>query len=262
MQHNTYHSVTSMLPILVPSSLVLWKKGWEKGKLEPGEAYDGLANFDAQHSFRKLLLATTADLYANIKRCLNSHELLVFRACLELKQAHEKKDQLALQRAYEDLWPVISGKNLWPSSVMAGIVGGPLNDEIVPLDQTEIKKTFSAIAKEASSDQRWHQHYLPPLVTKEMDNARFVLWWSHKHREFMPAVYCPTLKAAVFYLGFIGEIRSCARCRKLFVPKNSNVDYCSPAHGDAHRVARWRAQKKSTKRTPTTKRGKSKGAAR
>jgi len=69
-----------------------------------------------------------------------------------------------------------------------------------------------------------------------------VLWWTNK--TFRPALWCPTMKIAFYARALLGGIRICPHCDGLFFQDRPDQNYCSVAHREAHRVARWRLQQK------------------
>lgn len=80
--------------------------------------------------------------------------------------------------------------------------------------------------------------------------ARLVLWW--KDGRFVPAIYCDCPMAALYVHTFLiapaGDVgyRDCPKCGEPFQQKRADQDYCTPAHREAHRVARWRARKEDS----------------
>lgn len=96
----------------------------------------------------------------------------------------------------------------------------------------------------AERDERW---LLSQLMSEALRSVQVVLWWSG--REFRPALYCSEIKAAL-YLFLLMKVAGgqgwavCPKCGDFFEQKRSNQDYCSIAHREAHRVARWRASQK------------------
>src|SRR5258706_2267133 len=75
-----------------------------------------------------------------------------------------------------------------------------------------------------------------------------VLWWAEER--FIPAIFCLDMKTALylhtFFIAPVGEIgfRICPHCHNQFFQDRPNKDYCCPAHREAHRVARFRNEKK------------------
>jgi hypothetical protein len=79
-------------------------------------------------------------------------------------------------------------------------------------------------------------------------NAQIVLWWMDG--EFRPAIYCKDIESALyihtFFIAPIGGLgfRICPYDGDQFFQQRPNQDYCCPAHREAHRVARFRNEKK------------------
>lgn len=151
----------------------------------------------------------------------NPKDVDFLHGVIRLKDAHKTKDQLVLRDAYYKLWPYI------------------VSDPKTP-DAKERRKAFAEIYSQSASSERWY----PQIVSKVTDGARIVLWFSEKNKTFLPGIFCPDWKTAVFVHSVFGRIRSCPKCNTLFIPPKRDMLYCSPAHREAHRVARWRALKK------------------
>ena len=82
------------------------------------------------------------------------------------------------------------------------------------------------------------------VLSGELDSVRLVLWWSGK--QFRPALYCSDLKSALYTLILLRLVAGrgwgvCPQCGDFFVQKRRDQTYCTVAHREAHRVARWRA---------------------
>jgi hypothetical protein len=82
---------------------------------------------------------------------------------------------------------------------------------------------------------------------------------------FRPAIYCSDTKTALyihtFFIASIGGLgwRICpySHCeKKQFFQDKPNQDYCCPAHREAHRVARWRDERKKKLAAEKSKKGK------
>ena len=215
VQRKALHPVTD-IPIIISC---------EDRKIPDGQAY-----VDIDSPFRPVRIFTAAEWgKKDILRSLKPRDVRFLGDCWLLRRAYNSKDQLAVQPSWERLYPFLIGRELWDEGKfdslpeqqrMANIVGRSL----------------------AVQERQGIISWLPVVVSQALRDVRLVLWWFEKVEKFMPAIFCPDLKTAIFVKGLLGEIRCCPRCEKLFVPRNSNVDYCSPAHRDAHRVARWRAQ--------------------
>ncbi len=96
----------------------------------------------------------------------------------------------------------------------------------------------------AASDPRWMLSY---AVSEGLGiSSQLVLWWTGVR--FTPAIWCYDMKTAFYVRALLSAVggkglRICPHCSKPFVQKRPDQDYCSIAHREAHRVARWRAAK-------------------
>jgi hypothetical protein len=76
--------------------------------------------------------------------------------------------------------------------------------------------------------------------------VQLIQWRSGKR--LTPAVYCPDLETAAYAAALFGsrwKVCPHLSCGKWFIPTRAKQDFCCPAHREAHRVARWRARKKT-----------------
>lgn len=96
----------------------------------------------------------------------------------------------------------------------------------------------------AASDPRWMLSY---AVSEGLStSSQLVLWWTGVR--FTPAIWCDEMKTAFYVRALLSAVggkglRICPHCGEPFVQKRPDQDYCSVAHREAHRVARWRAAK-------------------
>jgi hypothetical protein len=82
-------------------------------------------------------------------------------------------------------------------------------------------------------------------MSHAMKNARTLVWWPLSgSQEPLPGIYCPDMGAAVAIAVLLDMIRICPHCGKPFVARQSNIGYCTPKHGVAHRTARSREKKR------------------
>jgi hypothetical protein len=107
-----------------------------------------------------------------------------------------------------------------------------------------------ALSPEEEMDVR---SLLSRQISNELHGVQFVLWWTGRY--FTPALYCPYPPSALYVealLNIIGKTRGfavCPRCGNLFIQERTDQQYCSIAHREAHRVARWRASRKNNKKS-------------
>ena len=148
----------------------------------------------------------------------------MLRATLELKKSRETNDSMQekqAERAYSKLLPRL------------GYAG---------FDGFDLAKFFSSGG--------WANVHVPLLATRPMEEARLVLWG--RSGRFIPAIYCPDLRTAIFARAFL-SLQTCPHCGIVFISEKENVIYCCPVHGQAHRMARSRYLKalRDEKRKPS-----------
>jgi hypothetical protein len=108
----------------------------------------------------------------------------------------------------------------------------------------------------AENDAHW-------LISEELSeiisaSSHLVLWWNGKR--FTPAIWCDNVKTAFYVRALLDVVggkglRICPHCSEIFFQKRPDQNYCSVAHREAHRVARWRAMKLSKSKRKGEKRG-------
>jgi len=192
----------------------------------PKEPHDGIANFYIEktpHGHRsgpRIRLVTQKDLRdAELRKTLDQRELDLLIGAVMLRHGLEKRDEHERRHGFEKLMPWLD-----PGLNSAGLL-----DHFAGVPGHAVIKLSRA-------------------ATQLVEDARLVLWFWPKQQRFTPAVYCPSLKTALFINSLLGRIRVCPYCATVFTTEKKNVDYCCTAHRDAHRMARWRAKGKAAKR--------------
>jgi uncharacterized C2H2 Zn-finger protein len=184
---------------------------------EKGRPCDGVANFYriSQAPAPKVRLLRNADIERDaIDQVLSRRDRELLEVTMALKQARERNESLFPEALCKKLMVQLG----WP------------------------KGTDARIA--------WPNVHVPRLASDAMKDARLVLW--QKSGKFLPAIYCPSLRAAVFVRAFM-SLQRCPHCGLIFVPHKNNVVYCCAKHGHSHRVARMRAKKPRSKQRGRTK---------
>ena len=106
---------------------------------------------------------------------------------------------------------------------------------------------FGTLAiKPLRNEQAWRgtNWIYSSLMANLLQSSSLILMYTASHeRPLCPGLYCPDWKTAAFAFIGTGHMRMCLKCRQLFVPKADNQEYCTPAHREAYRVARWRSRK-------------------
>jgi len=232
MQRGRSNTVTE-LPVLIPCG---------------AKQQQGLASFlgESGDKYQPVRSLTDADLETGSKtsplRAMSVLDREFFVALVALLVGLGKQDRLAVSRARERLIDAIArnrGVELDPDFVelVASDLGvGHQRAEKIALD-------LSTLGPRSSADEKW---LLSTQVSQALDSVRLVLWWSGT--EFRPALYCPDLKGALYTFVLMKTVAGrgfgiCPFCGVFFVQTRSDQNYCSIAHREAHRVARWRAAK-------------------
>jgi hypothetical protein len=102
-----------------------------------------------------------------------------------------------------------------------------------------------SLSPHEEKNARW---LLSRQLSTELLGVQLVMWWTGWH--FTPALFCPYEPTALYVralLGFAGTTRGlavCPHCGTFFIQDRTDQQYCTIAHREAHRVARWRARKK------------------
>jgi hypothetical protein len=109
--------------------------------------------------------------------------------------------------------------------------------------------------RRASEDPRWLLSY---QMSSKLSSARVVLWWTGER--LAPAIWCDEMETAFYVRALLNVVggqgfRICPHCTEPFLQRRSNQSYCSIAHREAHRVARWRTTKARQSRKKGGKRG-------
>lgn len=197
----------------------------------------------------------------NAKKHLTPEEVQQFMAVIDLTKALQNpNDPIALSRAKERLSKVY---NLKPeeesqlSSLITEEFSNRVKKDTPDLSLLDALKVVFGIrpSPRALKDERW---LLSEVVSEKISlQANLVLWWNGKR--FSPAIWCARIVTAFYVralLNVVGGtgIRICPHCGEIFFQKRSDQDYCSIAHREAHRVARWRAVKTLKSKQKTKRR--------
>lgn len=189
--------------------------------------------FPADHAGCMAVRAVSGrEIKARLRTIFRPDELPLFVGVMELKGAYDAGDELALQRASEKVRP-------W------------LADFASPRERQW--KTADGRVSIETVGRKWNatRWNYSRLTADMFRNARLVIYFpENEEGRPLPALYCPDWKTAAFVMTFLGRIRVCPKCSIIFIPAADNVTYCTPAHREAHRVARsrWRAQQRAGKR--------------
>ena len=239
-----YETVTDF-PILIPCD--------EKEQ-------DGWATFlgivGPKGGFQPVRAFTDADLTPKSRkhplRSMSDPERQLFTAIVGLSRGLEKKDRLAVKHARKMLIEAVARKNnIVPDADLLKAVSAMrgLNRDEIELAALEL----STLTVGEEDEPR----LLSSRVTAALASVRLVLWWSGSR--FHPALYCPDGQSALYtYLLMRTSARQgcgvCPYCGIFFLKSRPDQSYCSVAHREAHRVARWRAAK--VRKSKASKKGR------
>jgi hypothetical protein len=190
---------------------------------------DGRGNFlpGARAEESAVRIVRPSDIQKQLATIFTPKDALLYLAAIQLKQAFEAGDEFVLQQASEKMRPLMPDfvdLQDWES----GTADGRIVFKISGMSRDSARLNYSR------------------LLTDMFQGARLVMWFSEKEGRFLPALFCPDWKTAAFVVMLMGRIRVCPKCSAVFIPSADNVTYCTPAHREAHRVARsrWRAKRK------------------
>lgn len=181
-----------------------------------------------------------------------------FFALVALRDALELGDELMLPDAMKRLESVYRDRERQSSFQPAASTPerqrlGEYLASYVGLSPDESLKHWEGLRpgpKAKADPHRWFSYEVTKRVA--FPNAQLALW--RTNGRYRSAIYCNTLETALYVHTFImaptGGLgwRICPHCNVEFFQKQSNQDYCIPAHGDTHRVARSRHKKRQKER--------------
>lgn len=195
---------------------------------------------------------TLDELRATAKK-LRGEDAARFGALLALRDALESGDQLALDRARERMERLYrfrqteQPKTADQSGVdQLGAVFAPRTG-LPPTETAKYMLGMRSGPKANENPIRLFSYEVSEAVGS-LFAAQVVLWWVNG--AFRPAIYCLDINTALyihtFFLAPVGGLsfRICPYDGEQFFQDRPNQEYCCPAHREAHRVARFRDNKR------------------
>jgi hypothetical protein len=244
VQRGKYNTVTSdfRLPVLIATT---------------PDQQEGLATFDQEViPPRPVRTLKDSDL-KNANKYLTESDARHFGAVVALAQAlRNPSDSIALEKARGALEKAYESRRAEPT------FGNPPSLEFAeglsrwsglpPEEALEVWERKRP-GPRAAADPRWLLSY--EVSCGLFFFARLVLWWTGDR--FTPAIMCEDIKTAFYVRALLSAVRGkglhiCPHCNDPFLQQRPDQNYCSIAHREAHRVARWRAvkAKKSKEKGP------------
>jgi hypothetical protein len=177
-----------------------------------------------------------------------------FDALLALRGALETRDTLALAKAKERLEEVYRLREKADASrppLLSKESRKQFAEQIAPLiglPPEESLKHYEGLRpgpKAMENPSRLLSYEVSRIVGMW---ASVVLWWANE--KLLPAIFCFDMKTALyvhtFFIAPTGALgfRSCPYDSRQFFQDRTNQEYCCLAHREAHRMARWRNEKK------------------
>lgn len=158
---------------------------------------------------------------------------------LDLISAVDAKDSLALQKAAKRVH-----RSRTPMHQLMRRLAGVPPEKMKIAEELQLKLA-------SMKAERFPHGVLSRTVSSSLSRASLVLWWTGKR--FLPALFCPDTQTGLYVLVLLAKVRGkaltiCPKCGQPFVRKRNNQNYCSIAHREAHRMARWRASKTQEKK--------------
>lgn len=213
----------------------------------------GEATFSSEAFGPKNVRAITLDEVKATAKKLRGTDAARFDALLSLRGALESEDRLAMDRAgerMERLYQLRQAETPKAADPNQDRQLGAIFANYTGLSPEETAKYMMGMRSgpKAAANPRRLFSYEVSQVVGSLFQTEIVLWWMDG--AFRPAIYCMDAKAALyihtFFLAPNGEVgfRICPYDGEQFFQDRPNQEYCCPAHREAHRVARFRDNKK------------------
>jgi hypothetical protein len=237
MNRDRYKTVTGFV-LLLPAS--------------PSEA-TGEATFASESLGPSHVRAITLEEVRAAAKKLKGAEAARFDALLYLRDALESQDQLALKSAMERmekfyrLRQAETPKTADPNQDRQLGAAFAQWAGLSPEETAKYMLGMRSGPKAAKNPRRLFSYEVSQAVGS-LFQTEVVLWWMDG--AFRPAIYCMDAKTALyihtFFLASAGGLsfRICPYDGEQFFQDRPNQEYCCPAHREAHRVARFRDNKK------------------
>jgi len=237
MERDQYKTVTSResFTILIPAS--------------PEEAI-GEATFQMELGRPQPVRAVTLQEVKNAAREMKGATAAHFFALLALRGALESGDRMALDKAKERMEGAYRLREAeisrWPDQQLSEFFAPSIG--LSPEETLRYIDGLRCGPRASDNPSQLLSYEVSKAVRAPLQEAQIVLWWMRG--SFRPAIYCNNMTTALYVHTFFvvptGGIgfRICPHCSEQFFQDRPNQEYCCPAHREAHRVARWREQKK------------------
>lgn len=219
----------------------------------PGQAI-GEATFQMEFGNPQPVRPINIEELKRINSKLKGADAAHFGALLALRGALEAGDNLALSKAQERLQNAYQLRAKANPQSTAHALDRRLGEAFAPWFGLSPEESLKYMAGQRSGPRAGRSpitlfsYEVTQAVGAPLQNAQISLWWFKG--AFRPAIYCPDDKTALyihtFFVAPSGGIgfRACPHDGEVFFQTRPNQGYCCPAHREAHRVARFRNEKK------------------
>lgn len=168
-------------------------------------------------SFTNLQLVEAEDIWKRLDEWKRSRPKvwLLCAGIAQMQQGFRDKDQTRWQHALDNVWDWVPhfGRASPPKL---------------------LKKT----------DWKGAGWFYSSLMANLLQRAHFILWYPVQDESwFRPGLFCPTWEIAAYAVVGLDLLRQCP-CGELFVPETVKQNYCTGAHREKYRIARWRDRRR------------------
>jgi hypothetical protein len=214
-----YDKTVTTVPVLVPAG---------DGRVDGAASWQ--EHFGLFHPVRSLRKSDLPSMF----KSLDQEDLRRFTGLVTLRDAIESSDALLTEKLVRSYKPLLRD-----------IARRYFKELELPTAQ----KDLNAIAHFLMSGDRREKAVaiVSQLLTKELSQANLVMWRTKSGA--IPAIFCQDTRTALFVcVAVLGLLGICPHCDVVFPKERPDQDYCSVSHREAHRVARWRKQKKVSRK--------------
>jgi hypothetical protein len=238
--HNA--AITPRTAILIPASgadndglvIELGKAGPRVIEFEPGTpsyAEWGLQPFQSVREFTDAFMRDGTPEYMEMNAAVSPKSIETWRGLLQLRASQIATDDTVGKQALSR-----AGTSL--------------------LDDPRLRKAF--VDGHRSRLAPW---FYPAFVNRELKDTKLVLWLT-KRSQFVPAIFCPNMRAALFAATAFRRIAACPNCKQLFALDSERADggrgerYCTALCGQRYRQRMYRQRLKARAKKRTSPRAK------
>jgi hypothetical protein len=202
------------------------------GKNRPA---DGRTNFLG--TFDSLVIAKGSKLpFGQLAKELDQRPEL--KALMKLWIAYREGNPLAIKQAMTEatahiqVMPMLKGQK-FPPDALAQWLCLPEGGDLYPAAPKKLKEKAGLLPPLKKSEallqgaRRDAQEFLPKVISDRMEKVRFVVWWDWQRKKFQPALWCPTMDAALCVLTALHDLKVCPTCDIPFQPERPDQVYHS-----------------------------------